>query len=78
MVKYALDEDDVGGVGTAHDDVGHDGDADVFFDGEGAGVERPSVPERVELLFGEDTREDVTCWKGDELDHDAGDENRRI
>ena len=48
----------------------------MFFDGEGAGVERPSVPERVELLFGEDTREDVTCWKGDELDHDAGDKNR--
>lgn len=63
MVENALGEDDFSRVGAGDGDIGHDGDADMFFDAEGAGVERPGVAEGFELSGGEDARETAAQGK---------------
>ena len=78
MVENALGEDDFSRVGAGDGDIGHDGDADVFFDAEGAGVERPGVAEGFELSGGEDARETAAQGKRDKLGNDASNEDSGI
>jgi hypothetical protein len=77
VIKDPLGGDDVRRVGASDGDVGHDGDADVFFDRERAGVEGPDDTEGFEFTGGEDAFQAFAEGQGEKLDHDAGDDDRR-
>lgn len=77
-VEHFLGRDNVGGVGTTDDDVGHDSDDDVLFDVERAWVERPNVAESAEASGREDFREGLTQRQGRQLSSNASDDDRRV
>ena len=78
LVEDARREDDLGGVSTANGNAGHDRDADVLLDGEGARVERPDVTESFEAASGEDGSKRTTARKRNQLGNNAREVDRRI
>lgn len=74
-VEVPLSHNDIGGISTADDDVGHNRDADMLLNGEGSRVESPPVPKSVEHSFGENYFKAPTERQGDKLGDNASNIN---
>ena len=74
-VEEFLRQQEIGGVSTKFDDLGHHSDNGVLLGIEWTGVQGPDVPESVEPGGGESPFEESTDREGEQLYNDTGHEN---
>lgn len=78
LVEDFLRQQEIGGVGTKLDDLGHHSDNCVFLDVERTGIQGPDESEGVEPGGGKSPFEESTNGEGNQLHNDTGHKNGRI
>jgi hypothetical protein len=72
VVEKFLRQQEICGVGTIFNDLGHHSDNGVLLDVERTGVQGPNVPEGVELGGGESPFEESAGREGKQLHNNTG------